>query len=767
MSVKHRPSSGSSSVNQSDQSTPADSQEDLRRGFTQSEGGSALHLLAENLHRLEKGGGASSPSSRQKSAWSNLNIGGKLRSARKSSKKLSNYALNKLSSGNVLLRRSRRAPKDKDAVREVQSDTEDDDLSTNSTPLLYSMSASHSNLTSTSTATPPPKPPRTFKTKKLLSLAAMECPIQDGEDEAIDGCDDQFGEFSSDVLSAIKEVGYIYEQSKDLDRDPLSKSDGTVIANGCVPSAKGDGSNGGGTEGKVVHLLTRSESSPLLSHSGIKILNEEDGGESQSLEPNSQEESTRSSPKSTDLQPITEDRTAASGEKEPSSETKESTGADEEVTLPSREDNVRLVNSVPMRRKRITPVTEGGLVSVSLTYPSVEGMDSEVDEDLDKSTDLKQYFDTSSNGNKRRSILSITSADFYSAVSSEASDSKPSSISASPDHLFRDSISSQVSVSPPHLPDIEGVSLRVPSSLDDECFSTPPSSPNVVTESQEEFEKAQDGGEEESVDSPTILPAPQDTSSSDVSGQADSEGQGSIDFAGQESSITGQSDANEQKSDVAGQESNIAGHTDTSEQKGDVAEPSNITGQVDSSEQNSLSTKELTEKEPSPSKVEDTSSSQIGNGFIVNGSHPSPSHGSNQTTPKRKRSLTVSESMPIPSFSQPALTHVYSKDDNFDTEYKNEGLVSSFSQQDFKDIFGESTLPKFNIEPVPEGEGEEEGEMGDQEELTGSEGDLSASPSPLEMSRVVTPETIEPVTIPDDVTPDMVSVLYCIQQLHL
>ena len=826
ISVKNRPSSASSSLNVSDQSTPADSQEDLHRtDFTQSEGHSALHLLAENLHKLEKSGATASPGTKQKS-WANFNFGGKLKSARRSSKKLSNYALSRLSTqGNALLRRGRRTPNDKGVgVREVQSDTEDDDLSTNSTPLLYSMSASHSNLASTSTAvnaTPPPKPPRTFKTKELMSLA-MECPIQDeqGEDE-VDYITGDRNEFSSDILTAIREVGVLYEQENDSN-GVLAKSDGSIIANGRVPRASGDSNNTGNGVDEL-HILTRSESSPLLSHSGIKVVNEES-------EQDSQQVSSDSSclPKLVDLTPIAEAQTVSTDK---DFTNKDSTDGGNEMTqetevFSSPRVKERLTNSVPVRRKKSNPVTDETIISFSLTYPSEECVEPgeflEIDDDLDKSTDLKQFFDTnselntsvSSTANKRTSILSITSAEFYSAASSEASDSKSSSVSASPELLFRDSISSQISVSP-QLPEIGDGSLCVPSSFDDECFSTPPSSPNPIVEQQQllRVDTSPVGGLDEAavnsenettsseVESPTLLC---DTSEqTDVTGQADTSEQ--TDVTGQadtseQTDVTGQADTSEQtdvtgQADISGQtditgQANISRQTDVTGQadtavKSDVAESVIDTQQTDGTVQIDTSGQVKIEGQTDDSQVDssdhthgqiDPSSSKIGDttSELNSGDHmtshvtPTPVVTIKQTTPTRKRSLTVSESLPLyDPHNHASSIHTLSKDDNFGTEYKTEdhGLISSFSQQDFKDIFGESLLPKFNIETVSEVERErdtEDDDLGDRDELTGSEADLSASPSPLEMSRVVTPETIEPVVIPDTITPDVVCVCVCV-----
>ena len=149
---------------------------------------------------------------------------------------------------------------------------------------------------------------------------------------------------------------------------------------------------------------------------------------------------------------------------------------------------------------------------------------------------------------------------------------------------------------------------------------------------------------------------------------------------------------------------------------------------------------------------------------------------------KRKRSLTVSSSAPLSNLKEKSLAN-WSRDDNFGMEFGQRhytdgdagspGMVSSFSEQDFADIF-KTSIPVLNIETVDEQdddddaiEGPEEGEKqasnrssvedlndGDNSSF-GEEVDKPGTPSSLD-SRIETSESIEAVIIPEDITPDKV-----------
>ena len=139
----------------------------------------------------------------------------------------------------------------------------------------------------------------------------------------------------------------------------------------------------------------------------------------------------------------------------------------------------------------------------------------------------------------------------------------------------------------------------------------------------------------------------------------------------------------------------------------------------------------------------------------------------------RKRSLTTSESMPLSvkkGRTSSGMIQTMSKDDNFQTEYHrlfkskddctdSSVLATSFSTQDLADILGggKSVLPALAIEPVKEEPStlEEEVEKGE----TVSSADRSISPACSSPGGSMSPEIIEPIVIPDEITPDMVRVV--------
>lgn len=401
-----RPSSASFSKNTSDYSTPADSVEDLSQI---GESGS-LEMLAHNLKKLEKSGKLKSWGGSQK-------LGEKIRStARRSSKRISAYAKNKLNEARDKLR-----PKERAVIsREVHSDVDDEEMTTTSTPLLYSMSASTHNLSSTYSS-PPPKPPRTFATKHLSSASLS--------DEDSDLLKDS-GDFS-DILSAIKEMGVLYKSTSSLEE---LDSETAVIPNGLIHES---GSS----------KIKKSESSPQLSHNKL----------SKTDEP-ATIKSKGNSPRLTPLNTIDEN---LSSRQEQSSDNLIVSNTSIDLALgvvesPPKDkyNEERLFSSVPLRRKK--------LLAASTSFDT--GTFALADNDSEVPASETTTFDES----KRFSILSTTSADFFSADSSEASDSKLPSVSVSPE------IPPDTPSGPDH--------LRVPSSCSaDECFSTPPSTPTLPT----------------------------------------------------------------------------------------------------------------------------------------------------------------------------------------------------------------------------------------------------------------------------------------------
>ena len=701
-------------MNPSDRSTPVDSEDDLpplpRSEFaaTVDPSSSSMQLLAENLKKLEKSGKLKN--------WGNTNfgdrLGDKFKSARRSSKKFAGYALSKLGGQGTILRR-KRSPKSKEGGREVHSDTEEgDELSTSSTPLLQSMSASTHNLTLS--AVPPPKPPRTFKTK-MLGQVANQCPIEDDEEEGLLRMSKE-DDFSTDVLNALKKVTSVLDQCEvegeegEGEGKIATSSDTKVILNGRLPSIT--------SEELEYSFVKRSESSPLLSQAAASSQDEESG--SNSLQRSSH---------SIGLQPIAE----AKGE------------ALDVI------DGERLVSSVPLRRRAgTTPLAMASLpTSQSFTSAAeikgdiveVKGDTMEVKGDavgvkgdntaeIEEDDDLGEFMDDSALGDanrsdKRLSMMSVTSAEFFSAASSEAN-----STAASPDFLRHGVVSPPTAVASSILLDTDENRARVTSSAsaDEEYFSTPPSSPNPV----DQADKMESIEPEVSIDI--------------------------VDTAATLTRETAAAVMKEKEEEENRKEREEGESEERKEREG---------GEIEERKE-----REGGESEERKEKEEGGESEEI------------------QTTPvkksNRKRSLTLSESMPFPvtvGVGSPGLIKTMSKDDNFQTEYhhlfksKDEpdsgGLATSFSTQDLAEILGsgKSILPALAIETVKEEPSlakeedtpslnEEQPSLKGEEEKgeSASMADRSASPTGTcsSLGGSTSPEIIEPVIIPDDITPNMV-----------
>ena len=173
------------SLGHGDTDSLADSDDDILREFaaanTENSSGatSSMALLAENYKKLERSG-----------KLKNWNIA-KLKAPKKPSFTLSG----KLSKSYQALNRRFRSESTKSKTQlehEAHSDNEDSDPTSSATPLLHSRSANY--------LVPPPKPPRTFKQRRLDLTG-------DGEDTG--ALFDDAGDFSSDVLSAIKKMGMV------------------------------------------------------------------------------------------------------------------------------------------------------------------------------------------------------------------------------------------------------------------------------------------------------------------------------------------------------------------------------------------------------------------------------------------------------------------------------------------------------------------------------------------------------------------------------
>ena len=158
-----------------------DSDDDLLREVSSNSGASSsMALLAENYKKLEKSG-----------KLKNWNIA-KIKAPKKSS---FTQLSGKFSKSYQALNRRFRSDSTKSAKlfvdRDAHSDNEDSEGSS-STPLLHSKSVN--------SLSPPPKPPRTF-TQRRLDLT--------GDGDAANVLFNDGDDFSSDVLSAIKEMGVV------------------------------------------------------------------------------------------------------------------------------------------------------------------------------------------------------------------------------------------------------------------------------------------------------------------------------------------------------------------------------------------------------------------------------------------------------------------------------------------------------------------------------------------------------------------------------
>ena len=200
---------------------------------------SSMALLAENFKKLEKSG-----------KLKNWNIA-KIKAPRKSS---FTQLSGKFSKSYQALNRRFRSDSTKSTKstveRDAHSDNEDSDNSS-ATPLLHSKSAS--------SLTPPPKPPRTFK-QRALDLTG------DGDVSSVLLFNSEGDDFSGDVLSAIREMGVVavLESEDRGDEDRFSKS----LPNGGLKfSLSGDlsRSSPGGRVSSTLPLHSPRNMSPLAS----------------------------------------------------------------------------------------------------------------------------------------------------------------------------------------------------------------------------------------------------------------------------------------------------------------------------------------------------------------------------------------------------------------------------------------------------------------------------------------------------------------------
>ena len=758
------------------------SEEDLRRPemSRSCEPASGLHLLAENFKKLEQKEREREKKSRG-SGWGNL--GDKLKSAqksaRRSSKKISSFAAAKFGEGQEQIRRRlKRGSKDAPSPlvsREVVSDTEEDNLSSHSTPLLFSMSASTQNLSSSSLQSasnrPPPKPPRTFKTKDLHDMPS-ESPDGEGEGEEIFN-----GEFS-DVLSAIKEMGVAITGGKSLEG----------VANGCIP-APGNGrskeapdSIPSSSGGSASFLITRSESSPQLSHISPTGDIEQNPPElSPRLQTISEDTDDPSSPQPSPLSAVEgdSDKTDSPVPPVPGGE-----GSDEDwaVTLRrSTEPPMSLDEDFVTLRRNTEPPTslsEGVTLRKKVDMPTsdTEGGTLSLPRPQDSDPILQ----------KRYSILSTTSAEFFSAESSEGEEdgcgSRPGS---SPDFVVGGgaggSLPMPLPITSPIQTPVDGNSRAISSLSIEDDFNTPPSSPyssttpspdakstavRVATNHVSQLDHVTQPGhfvlsDQSMTATPTSpfsssgTPSPSTERKWNAQQRARREGEGVADTATPTTTSTGEVG----RVETDGVHISVVEGTDETTGDGKGVLPSALDVQkmklADSIEEPATPTVTT----PTIATPTTTMSS------VVSPTHTSddvatPTHAtSNMSTPtvvtpthttsnvatptattaspvrqvRDRCNTTLSESGTLPLRGKKAkLSTLKSRDDNFGTEFKetasewmtnSDGLVSYFSQKDLEDIFKTSSGKPLKIDTVKE---EEEGQEGAGQEEGGIEISLEA-----------------------------------------
>ncbi len=793
-------------------STPTGSEEDLRRAdYNPPDTPTGLHALAENFRKLEEKKKSSGSHGNQLKPASWGAIGDKLKSARRSSKKISNYAMNKFGEGQEsIMKRLKKTGRDRasrEILRETLSDTEEEPTKGNSS-LLYSLSASTHNLSSSGknkkSSVPPPKPPRTFKETKLQDLNHDD----DGGD-----MNDGLGEVSLEFAEDDNLSSDLLTSMPSLVRNS-SVTDDQSLANGLLPSTSSSSSLSSGAQ-----FITRSESSPQLSHNRIC--------RSESSNSNFLSESPR-------LHTISEDN----------SDTPHSVcdGVTNHISLaisplphasPVISPAPRLSNSVPLRRKLKTnpqaTSEDDSSITLSAAYCGSDSfIQSPLDTSLPKMESTPEPRNNSSLDN-RMSFISVTSAEYFSAESLDGG-SKPNSASPSPD-FQSDKLKLSLSPIPPPTTEGEDASsdnnakqcakdgdgtgdardVRLNSSLsvDDESFNTPPSSPCPSSTPSPHMGraaislavyKAQEGqalGGMATLKAGHVISKKEGKATSENLGRRDLDGVNSSDdvnFNKQESNSTlkDYSAGNvsvKTDENVAVVVNHTPGVTDedgkssTSKVNGALGRPVEQDDPVLKQEDEYDSHVTISVVERSVSRGDETDS-------VFSSSPVTPTAASASPIPvppkriKRRRSSTMSntscDTLPVRGsknkWKQVEKTEAKSKDDNFDTEHKipSDSLVSSFSEKDYEDIFSsiiskntaqmhtgleESGSSRGNPEDAQEPSPEVEVEIGGREiKLEDDKGeDLVEEVAPVEQQVVEEDLKDWTIIIPDSVHPNSVS----------
>ena len=705
-----------------------------------------MMLLAENLTKLEKSGKLKS--------WEKIKGG-----ARRASLRFSLGRFGSSSPTGLMNRKRSKQEKKERALFESHSDLEDDDDSfeSSSTPLLHSVSAN--NLA-------PPKPPRTFKTK-VLDMESDDSLLEDGEGKKLSQAEDS--EFA-EVLLAIKKMGTLYSETetetKGVEDNENSTKHEKIVANGSVPmgalveNASEDitvSTPSNDTQGSN-HIDSDSK---LAEHESSRVVHRDEttGEVTEELPGVSELDTVRESARTEVDEGLIQQASSNTSER---TERRVSGGENDSTEvgkkIAAKEDEIQqesVKSSVVFREKKVA-------VSAyqTLSPPYTCSINGEEDR---SSSEIKVLFD-----DKRFSILSCASTEWFSADSSTG-DSKPNSTSISPE--VPDSVSPPSQVG-------DSIRMRFHSS-DDECFSTPPSTPNPPLETPvEDHVTSKSEVTNETPIENHVTSMPELTNEMAV-----------------EDHVTSMPELTD-KTPVEDHVTSMPELTDKTPVEDHVTSMPELTNEV-AVEGHVTSMPESTNQVLDDNKAEDSKSQKVDSDVtcetttnqIADASHDhvTQPHVSKRETQnpnkKRKRSLTVS-SAPVSDLRGKLFPS--SRDDNFGTEFSQRhytdgdagsfGMVSSFSEQDFADIF-KASIPVLNIETVDEQDGDDdaiEGPAEDEKQASqrssvedlndgdnssfGEEVEKPGTPSSLE-SRVETPESIEPVVIPDDVTPDKVSIM--------
>ena len=731
---------------------------------------STIAQLTENFKKLEKSGKLKS--------WGGKIKAGASRNLGRFSK--SQSALYK--SFSKLRRDSPKAspkasPKTQRKQLEVHSDNDSDALwASSSTPLLLSTTAS--------SATPPPKPPRTFKTRLFdIGPPMIECPQSPSPHPPSPQCDD----FSGNVLSAIGEMGRIYSQTEETGEvaessekvERIEETNPAVVANGRVTMGVLAPDTAVSTDSLKTLLAspnhsqvqfqaekteseTPTENFEDLSSSGPAESKSDAAGDrvvtftvTVATPPGSLEGSTRVSMDelSRDEDEWSEALTdTCTRDADPDQERRGEDDADAETPL--------ILRKQMQWREPPCDDDEFGDPGTYSALPLPGG--SRGNKDLDK----------------RMSIMSVASTEWFSASSSSDSESLDDFVSSP----------SQVELE-------EGIEVtaRTPSSTS-EVYNTPPSTPPPFD--IDRYYSTPEPTNQEGDDGDHVTDGLRETGGREEPESRTEEADRVSDIAvresgdGSEGPVERPPEFVEAVTDKSRSESPVDLKPDNPKPDAEAPEPRPSVVVVD--EQDRVEADDESDDDEDFKDVFEVPVARFR-------SHKKHSVCSTDSD-RRKRSLTTTDINLEVLEARDTLGELYSnvsKDDNYDTEFGKRhhvraqnlaavasavvggGLVSSFSAQDFAEILGPSlpTLLVEGAEREAEEEGDVPGEPGEMERSgstavgsvnglndadcssAGDEGEASTgklTPS-SPASRTTSPDVVEPVVIPDSITPNMVS----------